>query len=121
MTATDRRLRGLHRRRAAVHPEPGRAVQARERQGRQHVRHRRHGDRPRRDHRAGHAQHLRRRASALLAVAVVIGAAIGLWRARQVEMTGMPELIAILHSFVGLAAVLVGWNGYLSGIGRRVR
>src|SRR5215203_3509981 len=50
----------------------------------------------------------------LLAVAVVIGAAIGLWRARRVEMTGMPELIAILHSFVGLAAVLVGWNGYLS-------
>ena len=50
----------------------------------------------------------------LMAVAVVIGAAIGLWRAAQVEMTGMPELIAILHSFVGLAAVLVGWNGYLS-------
>jgi H+-translocating NAD(P) transhydrogenase subunit beta len=50
---------------------------------------------------------------ALLAVAVVIGAVIGLWRARRVEMTGMPELIAILHSFVGLAAVLVGWNGYL--------
>ena len=43
----------------------------------------------------------------------VIGAAIGLWRARVVEMTGMPELIALLHSFVGLAAVLVGWNGYL--------
>jgi NAD(P) transhydrogenase subunit beta len=50
----------------------------------------------------------------LLVVAVVIGAAIGLWRAARVEMTGMPELIAILHSFVGLAAVLVGWNGYLS-------
>jgi NAD(P) transhydrogenase subunit beta len=50
----------------------------------------------------------------LLVVAMVIGAAIGLWRARRVEMTGMPELIAMLHSFVGLAAVLVGWNGYLS-------
>jgi NAD(P) transhydrogenase subunit beta len=50
----------------------------------------------------------------LLAAAVIIGAAIGLWRARRVEMTGMPELIAVLHSFVGLAAVLVGWNGYLS-------
>jgi len=42
-----------------------------------------------------------------------VGGAIGLWRARVVEMTGMPELIAILHSFVGLAAVLVGWSGYL--------
>jgi NAD(P) transhydrogenase subunit beta len=51
---------------------------------------------------------------ALLAGAMVVGAAIGLWRARRVEMTGMPELIAVLHSFVGLAAVLVGWNGYLS-------
>jgi NAD(P) transhydrogenase subunit beta len=50
---------------------------------------------------------------ALLAGAVAVGAAIGLWRARVVEMTGMPELIALLHSFVGLAAVLVGWNGYL--------
>ena len=50
----------------------------------------------------------------LLAVAVTAGAGIGLWRARRVAMTGMPELIAILHSFVGLAAVLVGWNGYLS-------
>ena len=50
----------------------------------------------------------------LVAVAVAAGAAIGLWRARSVPMTGMPELIAMLHSFVGLAAVLVGWNGYLS-------
>jgi NAD(P) transhydrogenase subunit beta len=49
----------------------------------------------------------------LIGVAMVVGAAVGLWRARVVEMTGMPELIAILHSFVGLAAVLVGWNGYL--------
>ncbi|WUD78713.1 Re/Si-specific NAD(P)(+) transhydrogenase subunit beta [Streptomyces sp. NBC_00510] len=50
---------------------------------------------------------------ALMIGAVAVGAAVGLWRARVVEMTGMPELIALLHSFVGLAAVLVGWNGYL--------
>jgi H+-translocating NAD(P) transhydrogenase subunit beta len=50
----------------------------------------------------------------LLIAAVVGGAAIGLYRARVVEMTGMPELIALFHSFVGLAAVLVGWVGYLS-------
>jgi NAD(P) transhydrogenase subunit beta len=50
----------------------------------------------------------------LIVVAMVLGAAIGIWRARIVAMTGMPELIALLHSFVGLAAVLVGWNGYLS-------
>jgi NAD(P) transhydrogenase subunit beta len=49
----------------------------------------------------------------LLLGATVVGAGIGLHRARVVEMTGMPELIALLHSFVGLAAVLVGWNGYL--------
>ena len=46
-----------------------------------------------------------------LVVAIVIGAIIGLWRARTVEMTGMPQLIALFHSFVGAAAVLVGWNG----------
>ena len=49
----------------------------------------------------------------LLGGAMVIGGVIGLWRARVVQMTGMPELIALLHSFVGAAAVLVGWNGYL--------
>lgn len=53
-------------------------------------------------------------AIALIVVAMALGAAVGIWRARRVEMTGMPELIALLHSFVGLAAVLVGWNGYLS-------
>ena len=57
--------------------------------------------------------HIEPLGTALLAGAVAVGAAIGLWRAKVVEMTGMPELIALLHSFVGLAAVLVGWNGYL--------
>ena len=53
----------------------------------------------------------------LIALAMTIGAVIGIWRARKVEMTGMPELIAILHSFVGLAAVLVGWNSsYETGV-----
>lgn len=46
----------------------------------------------------------------LIALAMGIGGAIGVARARRVEMTGMPELIALLHSFVGLAAALVGWN-----------
>ena len=60
------------------------------------------------------AQSIEAAAVGLIVVAMAGGAAIGLWRARRVEMTGMPELIALLHSFVGLAAVLVGWNGYLS-------
>jgi NAD(P) transhydrogenase subunit beta len=51
----------------------------------------------------------------LMLAAVAIGAAIGLWRAKIVEMTGMPELIAMLHSFVGLAAVAIGWNGHILG------
>jgi NAD(P) transhydrogenase subunit beta len=49
----------------------------------------------------------------LLVVALIAGAIIGLWRAKVVAMTGMPELIALFHSFVGLTAVLVGWNGAL--------
>ena len=59
------------------------------------------------------AQSISAGAIGLLIAGFVVGGAIGLWRARVVEMTGMPELIALLHSFVGLAAVLVGWNGYL--------
>ncbi|TPG15077.1 Re/Si-specific NAD(P)(+) transhydrogenase subunit beta [Pedococcus bigeumensis] len=50
---------------------------------------------------------------ALIAAAMAVGAAIGLWRARVVEMTQMPELVAMLHSFVGLAAVLVGYSSFL--------
>lgn len=46
-------------------------------------------------------------------IAMVIGGAIGIFYAKKVEMTEMPELVAILHSFVGLAAVLVGYNSYL--------
>jgi len=45
-------------------------------------------------------------------IAMVIGGMIGTWLALKVEMTQMPELVAMLHSFVGLAAVAVGYNSY---------
>jgi len=48
----------------------------------------------------------------LIIIVMIIGAAIGLRLAKRVEMTGMPELVAILHSFVGLAAVFVGFNSF---------
>ncbi|WP_046531198.1 Re/Si-specific NAD(P)(+) transhydrogenase subunit beta [Cellulomonas sp. FA1] len=50
----------------------------------------------------------------LIAMALTLGAVVGTARARRVEMTQMPEMIAVLHSFVGLAAVLVGYNSYLT-------
>jgi H+-translocating NAD(P) transhydrogenase subunit beta len=50
---------------------------------------------------------------AVLAVCVAVGSGIGAVLAARVEMTAMPELVAILHSFVGLAAVLVGFATYL--------
>ena len=55
------------------------------------------------------ARHIEPLGLALLVVAMVIGAAIGLWRAKVVEMTGMPELIALLHSLqeVGVNHVIV--------------
>ena len=52
--------------------------------------------------------------SSMLIGAIVIGAIIGAVVAMRVEMTGMPQLVAALHSFVGLAAVFIGINSDLS-------
>jgi NAD(P) transhydrogenase subunit beta len=49
----------------------------------------------------------------VLAGAMAVGSAIGALMAARVEMTAMPQLVAILHSFVGAAAVLVGLGGTL--------
>ncbi len=45
--------------------------------------------------------------------AVLVGASIGLYLARTVQMTQMPELVAFMHSMVGLAAMLVGFANYI--------
>ncbi len=44
---------------------------------------------------------------------MVVGSAIGLYLARVVQMTQMPELVAFMHSMVGLAAMLVGYATYI--------
>jgi len=48
-----------------------------------------------------------------ITIAMAVGAGIGVRLALKVEMTSMPELIAILHSFVGLAAAFIGFNSFL--------
>ena len=55
-------------------------------------------------------------AYALLITLMVAGGAVGYLVATRVQMTEMPELVAILHSFVGLAAVLIGFASYLEGV-----
>ncbi len=52
-------------------------------------------------------------AYAILAVALLIGGFIGARAAAKVEMTQMPELVALMHSLVGMAAVLVGYANFL--------
>jgi NAD/NADP transhydrogenase beta subunit len=52
--------------------------------------------------------------SFILIIMLIAGTVIGALVAKRVEMTGMPQLVAILHSFVGLAAVFIGLNSGLS-------
>lgn len=53
----------------------------------------------------------------LMLVAILLGGAFGVFKAVRVQMTGMPELVAMLHSFVGAAAVLVGINSFMTDPG----
>jgi NAD(P) transhydrogenase subunit beta len=50
---------------------------------------------------------------AWIIAAMVVGASIGIYAARTVQMTQMPELVALMHSMVGLAAMLVGFANYI--------
>jgi NAD(P) transhydrogenase subunit beta len=51
-----------------------------------------------------------------IVAAMVVGAAIGLYAARVVQMTQMPELVALMHSLVGLAAMLVGYANFIDPV-----
>jgi H+-translocating NAD(P) transhydrogenase subunit beta len=54
---------------------------------------------------------------ALILGVLALGALIGIWRARNIEMTAMPGFVGVLNSFVGLSAVAIGFGSFLSELG----
>jgi NAD(P) transhydrogenase subunit beta len=50
----------------------------------------------------------------LVIAGMVVGATIGVIAARRVKMTSMPQMVAVLNGFGGLASLLVGWENYHS-------
>lgn len=48
-------------------------------------------------------------------IGLIIGSVIGLVAAKKVQMTGMPELVALFNGFGGLASLLVGWSEFVKG------
>lgn len=58
--------------------------------------------------------------SLFIFLAITIGAGIDLWRARCVEMAGMPQLTALLYSFMGTAIVIAGYNAFLENADNRL-
>ncbi|MED7789335.1 Re/Si-specific NAD(P)(+) transhydrogenase subunit beta [Francisella sp. 19X1-34] len=53
----------------------------------------------------------------IVLIAILLGGILGICFAKKVEMTQMPELVAVLHSFVGVAAVFIGYNSYIISVG----
>ena len=56
-----------------------------------------------------------------LIILILLGGSLGLILSKRVKMTEMPELVAILHSLVGLAAVLVGLVNFINPITSNIR
>ena len=56
----------------------------------------------------------------IMIIVILLGGSLGLLLSKRVKMTEMPELVAILHSLVGLAAVLVGLVNFINPINEYV-
>jgi len=57
----------------------------------------------------------------VIAAGLVVGSAVGLWMARAVKMTAMPQMVALLNGFGGAASLLVGGGEFLKSELRGIR